>query len=129
MVTKSKPSLGLCDLLKLTRITPRHLLVSRANHEEKRMTLVDWVASFLAVIAAAAAVLIGIAVWFGERSNRLRVIFLWLTVFVALWIVSNVVYAHSIQELRFPLALVSYTAAVFVATTTLVFVLRLVHHT
>lgn len=92
----------------------------------KTMTFIDWVAFSLALIAALASILIGVVVWFSEKSNRLRAVFLWLSLFVALWIICNVLYSKGPESLRFPLALISYTAAIFVVTTTLAFVMKLV---
>lgn len=88
--------------------------------------LIEWVGPVLAVLAAIASIFIGIIVWFSERSNRLRSVFLWLTVFISLWIISNVVYSSGLIAARYPMALVSYAAAIFVVVTVLGFVLRLV---
>lgn len=86
----------------------------------------DWVAPVLAIAAAVAAAFVGLIVWFGERANRLRLTFLWLAVFVALWIMSNVVFAIGPVQFRWPVALVSYMAAMLVATQTFYFSVRLV---
>jgi len=88
----------------------------------------DWIILALTVFAALASILIGITVWFSERSNRLRAVFLSVTLFVALWIVCNVLYTRGPETLRFPLALISYTAAIFVVVTMYMFVLRLVKY-
>jgi len=87
---------------------------------------IGWIAPLLATLAAVAAVIIGLIVWFGERSNRLRITFLWLAVFVALWIASNVVFAVGPEAYRFIVALISYAAAMLVAVQTVFFTLRLV---
>jgi signal transduction histidine kinase len=88
---------------------------------------IEWVASILAMVAALAAAVIGSIVWFGERTNRLRITFLWLSIFVAAWITSNVVFAIGPEAYRWPVALISYAAALFVATQTFNFALKLVH--
>ncbi len=90
---------------------------------------IGWASLILAAIAAVAAVAIGSIVWFSERTNRLRTTFLWLTVFVGLWIVCNVLYSIVPSEARYQLALMSYAAAVFVVVTTLAFAIKLVKRT
>jgi len=87
-----------------------------------------WIPLTLAIIAAIAAVLIGLMVWFGEQANRVRVPFLWLAVFVALWITSNVIFVLVPEEYRFVIALASYAAALFVAVQTLLFSLQLIRY-
>ncbi len=92
------------------------------------MSLADGISLLLAVVAAIGSVLLGVVVWFSERRNPMRVVFLWLAVFVALWIISNVAYTYSDPAFRYPLALASYGIAVFVAVTMLVFVMKLTRH-
>ena len=85
-------------------------------------------AAVLASLAAIATFVIGLIVWLGDRKNYLRIPFLWLAIFVACWIASNVIFAIGPIEYQFPLALISYVMAMFVATQTYYFVLRLVKH-
>lgn len=86
----------------------------------------EGVASMLALIAALATFIIGMVVWFAERTNYLRIVFLWLTIFVACWIVSNVMFAIGPVSQQYPIALISYSVAMLVAVQTLLFVIRLV---
>lgn len=87
----------------------------------------EWVAPLLAIIAAVASAIIGLIVWFGDRSNRLRIVFLWLAVFVATWISSNVIFAIGPESYSWPVALISYTAALLVVVQTLYFCVRLAY--
>jgi signal transduction histidine kinase len=80
----------------------------------------------LASAAALATIIVGVTVWLGERRNYLRLPFLYLTVVVALWIVSNLLFQVALEEARFAVALISYTTALLVAVQTLYFVVRLV---
>lgn len=84
------------------------------------------VATGLAIAAAIATLVVGFLVWKGERTNYLRVPFLWLSLAVSAWILSNVLFTVAPEEWLFPVALVSYGAATLVATQTLYFAFRLV---
>ena len=88
--------------------------------------MITWVAAILALLAALATLAIGLIVWFGDRKNYLRIPFLWLAIFVAGWIASNVLFATGPVANQFPLALFSYAMAMLVATQTFLFVMRLV---
>lgn len=87
--------------------------------------MLDWVAPSLAFLAAIATIVIGLIVWLGDRKNYLRIPFLWLTAFVSVWIVCNVIFVVGPVEYQFPIALVSYLMAMLVAVHTFFFVLRL----
>ncbi len=89
--------------------------------------MVEWVVSLAALLAAAAAIGVGLIVWFGEKKNYLRIPFIWLAVFVAIWIASNVVFAIGPISIRFLTALVSYGAAMLIAVQTFYFVQKLTH--
>ncbi|HWT40008.1 MAG TPA: ATP-binding protein [Dongiaceae bacterium] len=92
------------------------------------MNVAALVSLILAVIAGVASFIIGAMVWFSERKNQLRIVFLWLAFFVAFWIIGNVVYLSGPVDARYTVALMCYTAAAFVVVTTVVFAMKLVRH-
>ncbi len=86
----------------------------------------DIVEILLALAAAVSIFVVGLIVWFGEKKNYLRIPFLRLTFAVGAWILTNVFFSVGSVDTRFTLALVSYGAAMMLATETFYFVLRLV---
>ncbi|TAL14722.1 HAMP domain-containing histidine kinase, partial [Patescibacteria group bacterium] len=83
-------------------------------------------ATSLAIIAAVAAATIGILVWFGDRRNRSRISFLWVAIFIGVWIATNVLFANNVGIFAYPVALVSYMAAMFTVVQLFAFCLVLV---
>lgn len=80
----------------------------------------------LAGIAALLTTAVGIVVWFGKRRDGLRRIFLVESVFIALWIAGNILFAL-IPDWQFLMALLSYAFAMGVVVHLLLFCLRLVY--
>ncbi|HEU4831005.1 MAG TPA: ATP-binding protein [Candidatus Saccharimonadales bacterium] len=83
------------------------------------------VTSWLAAIAAIMTASVGIIVWFAQKRNSLRWSFLVLSLFIGLWIISNVVFAIATDAWKYPIALLSYAFAMGVAVHLLLFSLRL----
>ena len=82
---------------------------------------------FLAFFAAIAAVVIGFVVVKGDRANQYRKNFLILSLLVALWVVSNVLFVlFSEGELKLWVALASYTLALLLAVQLCVFAINFV---
>lgn len=90
------------------------------------MDSLTWIATGLAIIAAIAAATMGILVWFGDRGNRSRISFLWVSVFVGVWIASNVLFSINVGQYQYAIALVSYMAAMLTVVQIFVFCLDLV---
>lgn len=83
------------------------------------------VMSWLATLAAVATASVGVTVWFAQKRNSLRRLFLVLSIFIGLWIIGNVAYSLT-ESWKFPLALASYLFAMGVAVHLFLFALRLV---
>lgn len=81
-----------------------------------------WLATVAAVITAS----VGLAVWFAQKHSGLRRSFLFLSMFIGLWIIGNVVFGLGDGALRYPAALISYAFAMGVAVHLLLFCLHLV---
>lgn len=90
------------------------------------MLNIEWLATTLAIIAAVAAGTIGILVWFGDRRNRSRISFLWVSIFIGAWIATNVLFASNVGTFEYPIALVSYMAAMLTVVQLFAFSLGLV---
>lgn len=80
----------------------------------------------LASVAAVISVSVGMVVWYGDRENKYRRSFVWLSVFTSLWILSNVLFSVSSESLRYAIALFSYAAAMAMSVQLLLFCLQLV---
>ena len=81
---------------------------------------------WLAVLAAIVTASVGIAVWFAQKHDGLRRSFLFLSLFIGLWIISNAIFGFVDDSQRYPIALISYAFAMGVAVHSLLFCLSLV---
>lgn len=63
--------------------------------------------------------------WFSQKHNELRLSFLVLSIFIGLWILSNVIFGAVGDDARYPIALVSYMFAMGVAVSLLLFCVHL----
>jgi len=75
----------------------------------------------LATLAAIATAVVGVFVWFSQKHNELRLSFLVLSIFIGLWILSNVVFGVVGSNYGYPVALSSYLFAMGVAVSLLLF--------
>lgn len=81
----------------------------------------------LALGAGFVCITVGGIVWYGDRENKQRRSFLWLSVFTCLWILSNVLFAAVDEGFRHIVALFSYAAAMTTAVQLLLFCLELAY--
>jgi len=66
---------------------------------------------WLAVLAAIVTASVGIAVWFAQKHDGLRRSFLFLSLFIGLWIISNAIFGFVDDSQRYPIALIIYSFA------------------
>ena len=84
------------------------------------------VVTILAIVAALAALLIGLIVWIGgKRASHLQRRFVVLTVCVFLWILSNVAYGLAPPAAKYAIALISYGLAMGLAVQLFIFSMTL----
>ena len=80
--------------------------------------------TIVSVSAAVFSVLVGIAVFYGDRHNRYRRSFVFLSLFVCLWVIGNLVYSGTTGETQFMIALACYTVAMLLAVQLFAFCLN-----
>jgi signal transduction histidine kinase len=83
-------------------------------------------ASILAIIAALSAITMGMIVWFGDRKNRSRISFLGVSIFVSVWIITNVFFSIGFGQYDYLVVLISYLSALLTVVQIFAFCLDLV---